>query len=87
VLYITLSPLYFFFTDWTPIGLVLFKSGLSLITLPILTLSILRLTADRKIMGAHANSWFANAMILLTTLSALYLGYSGLMELLGGAGK
>jgi Mn2+/Fe2+ NRAMP family transporter len=83
VLYIFLSPLYFFFTDWTPIGLVLFKSGLGLLTLPIVTLAVLRLTADKKIMGEHANGWCANIVLALTTVAALYLGYQGLAELVG----
>jgi Mn2+/Fe2+ NRAMP family transporter len=83
VLYITLSPLYYFFTDWTPVGLVLFKSALSLLTLPIITLTTLRLTAGRRIMGVNANGWFANVVLALTTLSALYLGFQGLIELSG----
>jgi len=87
VLYISLSPLYFFFTDWTPVGLVLFKSGLSLLTLPIITLAVLRLTADKRIMGTHGNGWFANTVLVLTTIAALYLGYQGLTELAGGPRK
>jgi Mn2+/Fe2+ NRAMP family transporter len=83
VLYISISPLYYFFTDWTPVGLVLFKSALSLLTLPIITLAVLRLTADRKIMKAHANGLFANIVLGLTTLAALYLGTQGLVGLIG----
>jgi len=87
VLYIFLSPLYFFFTDWTPVGLVLFKSGLGLLTLPIITLALLRLTADRKIMGAQANGWLVNIVLVLTTMAALCLGYQGLAELVVGTQK
>jgi Mn2+/Fe2+ NRAMP family transporter len=84
VLYISFSPLYFFFTSWTPVGLVLFKSGVSLLTLPIVTLAVLGLTADRRVMGAQANGWFANTVLVLTTIAALYLGYHGLTELVAG---
>lgn len=85
VLYIFFSPLYFFFTDWTPVGLVLFKSGLGLLTLPVVTMAVLRLTADKKLMGAHANGWFTNTVLALTTIAALYLGYQGLTELIMGS--
>jgi Mn2+/Fe2+ NRAMP family transporter len=87
ILYVALSPLYFFFTDWTPVGLVLFKSGLSLLVLPIITMAVLRLTADRKVMGIHTNGWFVNSVLVLTTIAALYLGYQGLTELVAGSPK
>jgi Mn2+/Fe2+ NRAMP family transporter len=83
VLFLFVSPLYALFTDWTPVGLVLVKSASNVVTLPIITLSVLRLTADKKIMGAHANSWFSNLVLALTTVGALYLGYQGVLELLG----
>ena len=75
VLYIFLSPLYVFFTDWTPVGLVLVKSMATVVTLPIITLTVLRLTTDKKIMGTHANGWLTNIVLVLTTIGAVYLGY------------
>lgn len=87
VLYISLSPLYLFFTNWTPVSLVLFKSGLSLLTLPVVTLAVLRLTADKRLMGAQVNGWFTNTVLVLTTIAALYLGYQGLTELMAGPQK
>ena len=86
VLYVFVSPLYVFFTDWTPIGLVLFKAAASVVLLPIVTLAVLRLTADKKIMGAHANGWFTNVVLVLTTVAAVYLGYQGAAELLRPGG-
>jgi len=84
VLYICLSPLYVFVTDWTPVGLVLFKAALGLVTLPVVILAVLRLTADKKIMGSNANGWFTNLALVVTTVAAVYLGFQGLLEL--GAG-
>jgi len=83
VLYVFLSPLYGVFTGWTPIGLVLVKAAANVLLLPIVILAVLRLTADRKIMGAHANGWLTNIVLGLTTLVAVYLGCRGFIELLG----
>jgi Mn2+/Fe2+ NRAMP family transporter len=83
VLYVFLSPLYGVFTGWTPIGLVLVKAAANLLILPIVIVAVLRLTADRKIMGAHANGWLTNIVLGLTTLVAVYLGCQGFIELLG----
>src|SRR5262249_7958917 len=71
VLLLFVSPLYALFTDWTPIGLVLLKAASNVVMLPIITLSVLRLTADKKIMGTHANGWFSNLVLILTTIGAI----------------
>lgn len=81
VLYVFLSPLYAVFTGWTPIGLVLVKAASNVLVLPIAILAVLRLTADKRIMGAHANGWVTNFVLGLTTLVALYLGCRGVIEL------
>ena len=82
VLYLFLSPLYVFLTDWTPVGLVLASGVLSVVTLPIMILIVLRLTADRKIMGLHANGWFTNAVLVLAILGAVYLSWEGVGEII-----
>jgi Mn2+/Fe2+ NRAMP family transporter len=82
VLFLFISPLYALFTDWTPVGVVLLKLAASIVTLPLITLTVLRLTADKRIMGVHANGWFANLVLVVTTLSAIHLGYQGLGSLL-----
>jgi len=82
VLYLFLSPLYVFLTDWTPIALVLASGVLSVVTLPIMTLIVLRLTADRKVMGRNANGWLTNTVMVLAILGAVYLSWEGVGELL-----
>lgn len=82
LLYVFISPLYAVFTGWTPVGLVLVKAAANVLVLPIAILAVLRLTADRKIMGAHANGWLTNIVLGLAALVALYLGCQGVIELL-----
>lgn len=82
VLYIFLSPLYVFFTDWTPVGIVLMKSAMNLLLLAPVTLAILWLTASKKIMGEHRNGWFTNTVLVLVAVTALYLTYQGVIAML-----
>jgi len=81
VIFMFCSPLYVFLTDWTPVGLVLAYGVLSVATLPVMASLILLLTADRKRMGADANTWATNLVLLFTILCALQLSWQGLMEL------
>jgi Mn2+/Fe2+ NRAMP family transporter len=81
VIYVLLCPLYVFLTDWSPVGLVIVGGAASALSLPIVSLVILRLTADPKIMGAHTNSWLTNIVLVLAGVGALYLGYKGILQL------
>ena len=81
VLYIFLSPLYVFFTDWTPVGIVLMKSAMNLLLLAPVTLAILWLTASKKIMGEHRNGWFTNTVLVLVAVTTLYLTYQGVIAM------
>jgi Mn2+/Fe2+ NRAMP family transporter len=87
ILYLFLSPLYVFFTNWTPVGIIVATGVLSVVTLPIMTLIIMRLTADRKIMGPHANGWLTNSVMVLAVLGSLYLSWEGALEVIGDLGK
>jgi len=84
VVYIFLSPLYVFLTDWTPIGLVIVKSALSVIGLPVIVFMLVRLTADRKVMGEQANSLLRNALLMLTLAAAVYVSFQGVGDMLAG---
>jgi len=88
LIYIFVSPLYVFFTDWTPVFLVLLQGVSSIVSLPIVVVAILRLTADRKLMGTQVNGWLSNTVLVLTVIGAIYLSYEGAVELLapGGGG-
>jgi manganese transport protein len=83
ILFMFVSPLYVFFTDWGPIELVFFYGLISLATLPVIILIVLRLTSDPKRMGVHVNSAHANLILLATVFFSLYVGWQGFVELLG----
>lgn len=85
VLYLCLSPLYVFATDWTPVGLVLAYGVISILALPVISGMILWLTSDRAIMGDQVNGWLTNAVLSFAVITALYLGWEGLASLGGGA--
>jgi Mn2+/Fe2+ NRAMP family transporter len=82
MLYLFFSPLYVFFTDWTPVGIVVATGVISVVMLPVMTVIILRLTSDRKIMGEHANGWVTNVAMVVAILGAVYLSWDGTLELI-----
>jgi len=82
LVYIFISPMYVFFTDWTPVLLVLLQGAASIVSLPIVVLAILRLTTDKKLMGTQVNGWISNTVLVLTVVGAVYLSYEGAVELL-----
>jgi len=86
VLYTFLSPLYVFLTDWKPIGLVLVQSVSSVLSLPVIIFIILRLSADKKIMGDHANHWLTNLILVAAALTTMFLRYQAGVEFLQGSG-
>jgi Mn2+/Fe2+ NRAMP family transporter len=82
IVYMCLSPLYVFATEWTPVGLVLAYGVISLMALPAITGMLFWLTANRRVMGQYVNGPIANAILLFTIFSALYLGWQGLADLI-----
>jgi Mn2+/Fe2+ NRAMP family transporter len=83
MLYLFFSPLYVFFTDWTPVGIVVATGVISVVMLPVMTVIIMRLTSDRKIMGPYANGWLTNVVMILAIIGALYLSWDGALEIIG----
>ena len=81
ILFMFTSPFYVFLTDWTPIGLVFAYSLISLITLPVMILFLLLLTADRKRMGDQVNSVLVNLVLLFTIGFSLFISWQGFVEL------
>ena len=82
VLFMFCSPLYVFLTGWTPVGLVLAYGVLSVATLPVMAALILLLTADRKRMGTHVNTWGTNLVLVVTIICALQLSWQGVIEMI-----
>jgi Mn2+/Fe2+ NRAMP family transporter len=61
--------------------LVFAYSLISLITLPVMILFLLLLTADRKRMGDQVNSVLANAVLLFTIGFSVFIAWQGFVEL------
>ncbi len=85
ILYTFLSPLYSLFWDWSPMGLVLVQSAFSVVSLPLAIFLVMRLTADKRIMGVHANGWLTNVALALIAAGTIYLAYQGALEFLTAA--
>lgn len=79
-------PLMVLFTDWKPVPLLMASAAMAAVVLPAIIIMLLRLTADRKFMGQHVNGWFVNTVLVVSAVTAIYLGYQSVMELLGGTG-
>jgi Mn2+/Fe2+ NRAMP family transporter len=82
VLYACLSPLYVFATDWSPVGMVLGYGLISIIGLPVIAGMVIALTSNRKVMGEHVNGWFTNIVLSLTVISAIYVSWEGVLDLM-----
>jgi Mn2+/Fe2+ NRAMP family transporter len=82
IVYMCLSPLYVFATEWTPVGLVLAYGVISILALPVIAGLICWLTADRRVMGEHRNGWLTNAALGFTVLAAVYLCWEGIGDVL-----
>ena len=80
IVYLFLTPLYVVLTEWSAVTLVFVVLVVSLLTVPIVLLMILRLTADRKIMGEYVNGWYSNAMLVFAVVCALYLAGRSLID-------
>jgi len=81
IVFFVVSPLYIFALDARPVWLVLIVTSLFVFILPILALVILRLTADRRLMGEHANGWAMNAALAAVSIVSLILTWQNAVEL------
>lgn len=81
LLFFGVSPLYVLFTNWESFPLVLFSSALSLVLLPLVVLLLLRLTADRRLLGSHANGWLTNTIMVGVIAVSLFLTCRAALDL------
>ena len=80
VWYLFVSPLLVLLTGWTPVTLVLADGVLGVLTIPIVSFLVLRLTSNASIMGQYRNSLISNAVLTLTLALALLLSGNLAME-------
>ena len=72
------SPLYVLVTKAEPVLLVLLYSSVVVLVIPVLAAALLKITNDRRRMGAQGNGWFANIVIgLLILVSIVFTARSG----------
>ena len=78
VLFWCFSPLYVLATNAEPVLLVLLYSSVVVLAIPVLGLALLKITNDRRRMGAHKNGRLANTIIgLLILLSIVFTAQNG----------
>ena len=75
------SPLYIVFTGVRPVWLVLMVSTTLVVLIPVLVLSLLKITNDRELMGDYRNGRFTNGVLILLVVVTVYLSYLNLVEL------
>ncbi len=73
LVFFCVTPLYAFFTDWTPVGVTLLAASVEVVLLLLVVPVLWRLTADKKRMGRFANGWGTNAVMLLMVVMAVVL--------------
>lgn len=83
IVFFCFSPLYILYTTVRPVWLMLMASSASVIVVPVITFALLKLTADRRVMGEHRNGWLTNGVLVFVGSVACYFLYQNALELLG----
>ena len=74
-------PAYVIFTETRPIWLILMVMVCIVLVIPILAISLLQITNDKKLMDQYTNGWFTNAVLVGLTLIAFWSAYNNGIEL------
>lgn len=75
VVFFAFSPLYILAAPVRPVWLVLLASSAVVVVVPVVSLALLRMTSDRRVMGEHRNHWLSNAILLFVALLSCYFIY------------
>src|SRR5262245_6366913 len=82
ILAFSVPPLIVLFTSWQPVWLSLFASIVQGALTPMVSLILLWLCNNRRLMGTHANRWLSNATLFIAMIATLYLTWQGVAGLL-----
>ncbi len=63
--------MYVFWTDWTPVPLIMASSLLMTAAIPLVTILLLRIVTDRATMGRFANGKLTTAVMFLLVIASL----------------
>ncbi len=69
------APVYIVFIGTRTVWLVLITAAFGAMLIPILGLSLLKITNDRKLLGNYRNGWATNSILLILVSIALYFSY------------
>jgi Mn2+/Fe2+ NRAMP family transporter len=81
IVYWSILPLYIIFTDVRPVWLVLVVSSMAVILIPLLALSLLKITNDESLMGKYKNGWLTNSVMIILVVIAIYFMFIRAAEL------
>jgi Mn2+/Fe2+ NRAMP family transporter len=75
IIFWSFAPAYIIFTGARAVWLVLMVMACIVLVIPVLALSLLKMTNDKSLMGKYKNGWFTNSVLVLLTLIAIYSAY------------
>ena len=75
IIFWSFVPAYVIFTDTRPIWLILMVMACIVLVIPILAISLLKITNDKNLMGRYANNWITNGILVMLTLIAYVSAY------------
>jgi len=70
---LVVSPVYGLITDWTPVTLVLVSQAATVVLIPVLSLSLVRLTGQRERMGRRTSGPLRITIMLVMTMVSLWV--------------
>ena len=83
LLFFCISPMYVLWTGWKPVPIVIACSALMALAVPLVTVLLFKITADRERLGRLANGKLATAAMAVVIIASIGVAYGGVMELLG----
>jgi len=81
VVFFAFSPLYILYVPVRPVWLVLLASSAIVVVVPVVSLALLRMTSDGRVMGEHRNHWLTNAILLFVAVLSCYFIYRNGLDL------
>lgn len=81
VAFFAFSPLYILYIPVRPVWLVLLANSAIVVVVPVVSLALLRMTSDRRVMGEHRNHWLTNAILLFVAAVSCYFIYRNGLDL------
>ena len=82
LVFFCLSPMYVLWTGWKPVPIVIACAALMAVAVPLVTVLLLRITADRERLGRYANGKLATTAMVVVIVASLAVAYEGAAELL-----